>query len=139
MKKVILLLIAILLIDLHSATADETINWEITLNEFISTMTKFACIEKRSPELKKCSIPTEKCKRFSTLVAKNCLGQAITSKSPIKHPRDMTQEELLTIIDKAATCTGKIMPVITYYACPEQHERSWAGSGGYQWQDRSNH
>ena len=72
-------------------------------------------------------------------MAKNCLGQAIASRNPIKHPRDMTQEELLTIIDEAALCAGKTIPVITYYVCPEQHERSWAGSGGYKWQDRSNH
>jgi hypothetical protein len=39
MKKVIVLLIAMLLIGLNSATADETKNWEITLNEFISTIT----------------------------------------------------------------------------------------------------
>ncbi len=119
--------------------ADETMNWEATLNEFITMTTDFACIEKRSPALKACSIPTDKCKRFATLVAKNCLGQAITSRNPRKHPKDMTQEELLSVIDNAAICTGRTIPIITYYVCPDQHEKSWAGSGGYKWQGGSDH
>jgi len=137
MKKVILLLTAMFLISSNYTMADETKNWESTLNEFISIMNNFACIEKRSPQLKACSIPEDKCKRFTTLVAKNCIGQAVTSTSPIKHPKDMTQEELLTVIDKASACTGKTIPVVTYYVCPEQHENSWAGSGGYNWQGQS--
>lgn len=142
MKKVIVLLIAMLLISLNSPMADETKNWETTLNEYIneyiSEVTNLACIEKRSQELKKCNIPADKCKRFATLVAKNCLGNEIAVRRPIKHPRNMTQEELLTVIDKAAICAGRTIPVITYYVCPEQHERSWAGSGGYKWQGDGN-
>ena len=138
MKKVIVLLIAMILTILNSAIADETRNWETTLNEYISAVTNLACIEKRNPHLKKCNIPTDKCKRFATLVAKNCLGSEIAVRRPIKHAKNMTQEELLTVIDKAAICAGRTVPVITYYVCPEQHERSWAGSDGYKWQGDGN-
>jgi hypothetical protein len=65
------------------------------------------------------------------------LGEAIATRKPIKHPRNMTQEELLAVIDNAAICTGKTVPILTYYVCPEQHERTWAGKG-YEWMGREN-
>ena len=132
------LIVTIFLFSISSATAGGVKNWEVTLNEFLTLTVDFACVEKRSPELKACSIPTDKCKRFATLVAKNCLGQIIASGNPVKHPKDMTQEELLSVIDKAAVCTGRTMPVITYCVCPEQHENSWAGNGGYKYQGKRN-
>lgn len=121
------------MVSLNSAMAQETANWETTLNEYISTVVNLACVEKRSSELKKCEIPTNRCKRFTTLVAKNCLGYEIMKTSPVKHPRNMTEEELLAVIDKATVCTGKTVPIITYYVCPEQHEHGWAGGGSYKW------
>ncbi|WP_304511724.1 hypothetical protein [Desulfobacula sp.] len=138
MKNVITLSMIFLLIGLSSAVADDKNNWEATLNDYISAINNLACVEKRSPELKECSIPVDKCKRFVTIVSKNCLGQAILSRKSIKHPKDMSEKELLSLIDKATICSSKIIPVMTYYVCPEQHERNWAGRGGFKWKGKNN-
>lgn len=126
MNRSFLIFITILIGNLSLAMAQETTNWDITLNEYISAMVNFTCIEKRSSDLNKCNIPIDRCRRFTTLVAKRCLGEEIAKENPTKHPKSMTEKELLDVIDKAAVCTGKTVPIITYYVCPEQHERSWA-------------
>lgn len=134
MNKSIFLSTAFLITILNVVDGHATKTWESTLNEYISTVVNLACNEKRSPDLNKCDIPADRCKRFTTLVAKRCLGEEVARANPIKRPKDMTEKELLAIIDKAAICTGKTVPIITYYVCPEQHERSWANSS--KWLDR---
>jgi hypothetical protein len=130
--KIIMLLIVMSLMPLNSTMADETGNWAATINDYISTMITWACIEKTSPELKECRIPPDKCKRFVSLVAKSCLGEQVALQHPVKHARNMKEEELLAILEKASVCTGRRVLIVTYYLCPEQHERKWAGTGGYK-------
>lgn len=133
----VVLFIAMSLASPCSAIAGETKVWEITLDDYFSTVINLSCVERRSPDFGQCKIPSDKCKRFVSLVAKNCLGQAIATRKPKKHPRNMTQEELLAVIDNAAICTGRTVPVITYYVCPEQHESTWGGDH-YEWIGKDN-
>jgi hypothetical protein len=128
-----MLLAVISLVPLHGAMADETSNAAAIMNEYLSAAVTCVCVEKSDPDLRECNIPMDKCRRFVILVAKHCLGEQIALRKPMKHPTKMKEEELLGVLDKAAICTGRMASVVTYYLCPEQHERRWAGTGDYKY------
>ena len=131
MKRVIVLLIALIFSSLNYAMANATEDRTDILNDIIDFTVKRACIEKQDPMLKECSIPEDKCKRYATLVAKNCVGRAFRL-SGRKSIKEMNQKEFIALVGEAGTCTGERVPLVSYYVCPENHEQSWAGVGGYK-------
>lgn len=131
MKNTIPLIIAIILIfSINCSKADDSQKWKKTANEYLSSVVHFACVEKRNPMLKKCNIPTDKCKMFADMAFKQCLGYEIAIRQPIKQPQDMSEDELLNVLDKATTCASRDISVLTFYVCPENYNDIYNG-GGY--------